>query len=55
MGYTRNGCMFGGFEVHLESPEPNRYQKLKKTHPKQYAYFIDNLGGMMIQFDIIIQ
>lgn len=54
MGYTRNGCMFCGFGVHLEAPESNRYQKLKETHPKQYAYFIDNFGGMMIQFDIVV-
>ena len=54
MGYSRNGCMFCGFGVHLEAPESNRYQKLKATHPKQYAYFIDNFGGMMLQFDIIV-
>jgi hypothetical protein len=41
--------MFCGFGVHLESPESNRYQKLKATHPKQYAYFINNFGGMMLQ------
>lgn len=54
MGYTRNGCMFCGFGVHLEAPESNRYQKLKETHPTQYAYFIDNFGGMMLQFDIAV-
>lgn len=54
MGYTRNGCMFCGFGVHLEAPESNRYQKLKATHPKQYSYFIDNFGGMMLQFDIVV-
>ena len=35
MGYTRNGCMYCGFGVHLENPECNRYQMLKKTHPKK--------------------
>lgn len=54
MDYTRNGCMFCGFGVHLEAPESNRYQKLKETHPTQYAYFIDNFGGMMLQFDIVV-
>ena len=54
MGYKRNGCMFCGFGVNLETLESNSYQKLKETHPKQYAYFIDNFGGMMIQFDIVV-
>jgi hypothetical protein len=27
-------CMFG---VHLEK-QPNRFQRMKETHPKQYAY-----------------
>ena len=54
MGYSRNGCMYCGFKNHLEAPESNRYQKLKATHPKQYAYFIDNFGGMMLQFDIVV-
>lgn len=30
MGYTRNGCMYCGFGVQLESEGENRYQKLKK-------------------------
>ena len=32
----------------------NLKRSLKETHPKQYAYFIDNFGGMMIQFDIVV-
>lgn len=36
-GVDRTGCMFCGFGVHLES-DPNRYQRMKKTHPKQYNY-----------------
>lgn len=52
MGYVRNGCMYCGFGVQLESPETNRYKKLKETHPIQYDYFINNFSGLMLQFDI---
>lgn len=54
MGYTRNGCMYCGFGVQLESEGENRYQKLKKTHPVQYNYFIKNFGDLMIEFEINI-
>ena len=54
MGYTRNGCMYCGFGVHLEPPEKNRYKRLHETHPLQYDYFITNFGGLMIQFNIAI-
>ena len=36
-GCTRTGCMFCMFGCHLEK-EPNRFQRMKVTHPKQYAY-----------------
>ena len=52
MGYTRNGCMYCGFGVHLEPDGCNRYQKLKKTHPAQYSYFIKNFGELMVKFEI---
>lgn len=39
----RTGCMFCAFGVHLED-EPNRFQRMKLTHPKQYAYCMDKLG-----------
>lgn len=42
-GYQRTGCMFCMFGVHL-TPEPNRFQKLKKTHPKLWDYAINKLG-----------
>lgn len=42
-GVPRTGCMFCGFGCHLEK-EPNRFQKLAKTHPKQYDYIINKLG-----------
>ena len=52
MGYTRNGCMYCGFGVQLESEGENRYQKLKRTHPVQYNYFIKNFVDLMIEFEI---
>lgn len=42
-GCDRTGCMFCMFGVHLE-PEPNRFQRMKITHPKQYDYCINELG-----------
>ena len=38
----RTGCMFCMFGVHLEK-EPNRFQMMKETHPKQYDYCINKL------------
>lgn len=51
-GYTRNGCMYCGFGVHLEDGELNRYQKLRFTHPIQYAYLINNFSKLLIEFEI---
>lgn len=42
-GCERTGCMFCGYGCHLDK-EPNRFQKLKITHPKQYDYIINKLG-----------
>jgi len=42
-GCDRTGCMFCMFGCHLEK-EPNRFQRMKQTHPKQYAYCMDQLG-----------
>jgi 3'-phosphoadenosine 5'-phosphosulfate sulfotransferase (PAPS reductase)/FAD synthetase len=33
----RTGCVFCGFGCHLEK-EPNRFQRLKETHPKLHSY-----------------
>ena len=44
-GCVRTGCIFCGYGCHLEK-EPNRFQMLKRTHPKQYEYCIN--GGEMI-------
>lgn len=51
-GYTRNGCMYCGFGVHLEDCKQNRYQKLKCTHPVQYTYLIKNFEYLLIEFEI---
>ena len=44
-GCDRTGCIFCMFGCHLEK-EPNRFQRLKETHPRQYEYCID--GGEMV-------
>lgn len=38
-GCNRTGCIFCMFGCHLEK-EPNRFQQLKETHPRQYEYCI---------------
>lgn len=52
MGYTRNGCMYCGFGVHLEPNGNNRFQRLKRTHPVQYSYLINNFGTLLIEFEV---
>ena len=42
-GYDRTGCMFCMFGVHMEK-EPNRFQRMKITHPKLYEYCMTKLG-----------
>ena len=44
-GASRTRCIFCGFGCHLEK-EPNRFQRLKETHPRQYEYCIG--GGEMV-------
>lgn len=41
-GCDRTGCVFCGFGCHLEKGE-SRFQRLKHSHPRQYAYCIN--GG----------
>lgn len=38
-GCSRTGCMFCGFGCHLEK-SPNRFERMKITHPKQYDYIM---------------
>ena len=48
-GCNRTGCMFCMFGCHLDK-EPNRFQRMKITHPKQYAYCMKPVeeGGLGI-------
>ena len=49
-GAKRTGCMFCMFGVHLEK-EPNRFQRMALTHPKQYEFCIHKLGcGSVLDF-----
>ena len=48
-GCQRTGCIFCGFGCHLEH-EPNRFQRLKETHPKLYDYCMN--GGEYNEDDI---
>ena len=49
-GCQRTGCMFCGYGCHLEK-EPNRFQRMKETHPIQYDYIINKLGmGQVLDF-----
>lgn len=43
MGYTRTGCMFCLFGLHLEK-EPNRFDLMMSTHPKRYEFCMNKLG-----------
>ena len=38
-GCDRTGCMFCGYGCHLEQ-SPNRFERMKETHPKQYDYIM---------------
>jgi 3'-phosphoadenosine 5'-phosphosulfate sulfotransferase (PAPS reductase)/FAD synthetase len=50
MGYDRTGCMFCMYGIHKE-PCPNKFQKMKETHPKLYEYCINSLGlGAVLDF-----
>ena len=42
-GVERTGCMFCMFGLHREK-QPNRYQRMELTHPKQYSYCVHRLG-----------
>lgn len=43
MGYDRSGCMYCMFGVQLEV-HPNRFERMRETHPKMYDYCINKLG-----------
>ena len=42
MGYKNTGCIFCAFGAHLNCP--NRFQLMKKTHPKLWEYCMKKLG-----------
>jgi len=42
IGYHRTGCMFCMFGAHRN--HPNRFQLMKKSHPKLYNYCMENLN-----------
>lgn len=42
MGENHTGCIFCMFGVHMEKGE-NRFQRMKKTHPKLYEYCMEKL------------
>ena len=46
-GERRTGCMFCMFGAHLEK-EPNRFQRMKITHPRQWEYCMKSVeeGGL---------
>lgn len=51
-GMKRTGCMFCMFGCHLDklgsNKDKNRFQLMKQTHPKQYAYCMKPIqaGGL---------
>ena len=47
-GCERTGCIFCGFGAHLEKGE-TRFQRLAKTHPKQYEYCMRGGNGLTIR------
>ena len=51
LGYERSGCAWCAFGVHLEKGE-NRFQRMKRTHPKIWNYSINKMGLKEV-FDFI--
>ena len=43
MGYDRTGCVFCAFGAQREE-SPNRFERLKETHPKLWSHCMDKLG-----------
>lgn len=46
-GYDRTGCIFCmyGLQQEIKNTGSNRFEKMKRTHPKQYDYVINKLGA----------
>lgn len=47
-GANRTGCIFCGFGFHLEKGE-TRFQRLARTHPRQYEYSLGGGNGLIIR------
>lgn len=43
LGYTRTGCMFCLFGLHMEE-QPGRFDRMKESHPELYKYCMVKLG-----------
>jgi len=43
MGYERTGCMFCMYGLHKDCKGNTRFDKMKKTHPKQYSFCMNKL------------
>lgn len=49
MGYKRTGCMFCMFGIQFDGEDGyKRFKLMKVTHPKQYNYIMNKLGGAEI-------
>ena len=42
-GWKQTGCVFCAFGAHMED-SPNRFQRMKLTHPKLWSFCMDKLG-----------
>lgn len=51
-GCNRTGCMFCMYGLHLEGT-PNRFDRMKETHPKQYDYIMNKMGGAKVMNDYL--
>lgn len=45
MGYSRTGCMFCMFGLHMEG-HPNRFERMAITHPRLFKYCMDGPLGL---------
>lgn len=43
LGYESTGCAYCGFGV-VREDRPNRFERLRETHPKMYRYCMDRIG-----------
>ena len=53
-GCERTGCMFCGYGCHLEK-SPNRFERMKQTHPKIYGYIMRSKSDGGLGYKEIIE